>query len=159
MKKVRFAAAGAGIAALVLATAALGGSGVGATFNLGETNTVNDTSVLTGNTPGTQLSVINSDDTHHALMAQNTGTGSGIALYGVHPSSSGNGPGVRGDTDSTDSNSYGVFGVATSAAPTSNTAGVRGRNNSANEFGFGVWGSQEGSGMGVYGTSVFGSGV
>jgi hypothetical protein len=36
---------------------------------------------------------------------------------------------------------------------------VRGQNNGTGAFGIGVWGSQEGSGWGVYGTSVSGIGV
>jgi len=53
--------AGAAGAAVVLAiTAATNGTGIGAVFNLGQTNKVNATSTLTGKTNGPMLSVTNS---------------------------------------------------------------------------------------------------
>lgn len=51
--------AGAAGAAVVLAITAAA-NGVGTAFLLGETNTVNATSALTGNTPSPMLNVINS---------------------------------------------------------------------------------------------------
>jgi len=51
---------GAGAAATVIAiTGAASGSGIGAVFNLGKTNTVNATSILTGSTKHSMLSVTN----------------------------------------------------------------------------------------------------
>lgn len=43
------------------ATVALAGAGIGAVFNLGKTNTVNATSILTGSEPGAGLSVTNTN--------------------------------------------------------------------------------------------------
>ena len=57
--RLRWALLGAATAALVVTTTALGGSGVGGIFNLGQTNTVNGTSSLTGTTGSAQLRVAN----------------------------------------------------------------------------------------------------
>jgi hypothetical protein len=62
---------GAALAALVLTTTtALAGSGVGGVFNLGQTNTVNQKSTLTGATSDPEL------------IVQNTGAGSALSLIG-----------------------------------------------------------------------------
>ena len=59
-------------AALVLATgAALAGTGIGGVFNLGQTNTVNETSALTGAKAGTMLQI------------SNTSTGAGASALGL----------------------------------------------------------------------------
>src|SRR5689334_719808 len=50
-------AGGIGAAVLMSAGAALAGSGVGGVFNLGQGNTVNATSTLSGATKGAQLAV------------------------------------------------------------------------------------------------------
>ena len=49
-----------GAALVMTATAAVAGTGIGGVFNLGKTNTVNATTVLTGSTAGAQLGVTNS---------------------------------------------------------------------------------------------------
>jgi hypothetical protein len=70
MIKFRAALLGASAAALVLFTpAALSGSGVGDVFNLGQTNTVDAQSVLTGNAPGSSM-----------LRVQNTGGDVALSL-------------------------------------------------------------------------------
>jgi hypothetical protein len=81
--RLRWALLGAATAALIVSTAALGGSGVGGVFNLGQTNTVNGTSALTGTTAGSQLRVAN---------ASSASTGVGI----VGQSASATGAGVQG---------------------------------------------------------------
>jgi hypothetical protein len=53
-------AGAAGVAALLAITAATNGTGIGAVFNLGQTNKVNATSNLTGKTNSPMLTVINS---------------------------------------------------------------------------------------------------
>jgi hypothetical protein len=60
---------------------------------------------------------------------------------------------------STAGNAFGVHGVIGSTSPGSGSAAVRGQNNGTAGLGIGVWGSQDGSGWGVYGTSVSGRGV
>jgi hypothetical protein len=52
-----------------------------------------------------------------------------------------------------------VHGVLTSATPGANSAAVRGENQGTNSSGYGVWGSHDAGGMGVYGASVDGRGV
>ena len=60
-------AGGVGAAALIATTAAIAGSGVGAVFNLGQTNHVNETTELTGaKAGGAQLQVTNTSSTGSA---------------------------------------------------------------------------------------------
>jgi hypothetical protein len=84
---------------------------------------------------------------------------SGTGVLGTHRSTAGTAAGVEGYTNSTAANAVGVLGRITSTSPGANSAAVRGQNNSSGGAGFGVWGSQAGSGTGVYGTSPSGVGV
>ncbi len=52
-----------------------------------------------------------------------------------------------------------MLGEVSSTAPGASSAAVRGINRGTGGNGIGVWGSQNGSGWGVYGTSVSGTGV
>src|SRR3954454_17384536 len=61
-------AGGTGAAAVLAATAAFAGTGIGAVFNLGQTNTVNATSTLTGaKSSGPELQVTNTSATGVAI--------------------------------------------------------------------------------------------
>jgi hypothetical protein len=62
--------------------------------------------------------------------------------------------GVRGESDGT-----GMVAIANNSAPTITTYGIEARNYSTNDFGIGVWGSINGGGAGVYGSSESGSGI
>jgi hypothetical protein len=98
--KLRTAALGAAVTALALTTAtALGGSGVGGVFNLGQANTVNGTSTLTGTTGGPQLKVTNGSSSNQAITAV-AGNGTGIAVFGFHSGTTGTGAAVRGQSAS-----------------------------------------------------------
>jgi hypothetical protein len=72
---------------------------------------------------------------------------------------------IRGDgtvvaaNPSTAANAFALHGIISSASPGASSAAVRGQNNGTGGNGIGVWGSQDGSGWGVYGTSVSGRGV
>ncbi len=68
---------------------------------------------------------------------------------------------VQGVTSSPVTDSYGVSGVAASTTTTGNNAGVRGINLATDNsgLGYGVFGSHDGFGSGVYGESIYGSGV
>jgi hypothetical protein len=72
---------------------------------------------------------------------------------------------IRGDgtvvatNPSTAPNAFALHGILSSTSPGAWCAAVRGQNNGTGVHGIGVWGSQEGSGYGVYGTSVSGIGV
>ncbi len=54
---------------------------------------------------------------------------------------------------------FGLYGLLTATSPTVASAAVRGQNSSTNGFGYGVWGSQAGSGTGVYGFTPSGRGL
>ena len=72
---------------------------------------------------------------------------------------------IRGDgtvvatNPSTADNAFALHGIISNASPGAFSAAVRGQNNGTGGYGIGVWGSQDGSGWGVYGTSVSGIGV
>lgn len=123
-------------AVALVATSAFAGTGIGDVFNLGESNTVNAQSSLSGSTATPQLRVINSDP-------------SGSGVRATHSGTTGSAAGVWGDTSSTGSNATGVFGSVTSSSANGLSNGVRGQNNGA---GRGVYG-QGTDGPGVYGNS------
>jgi hypothetical protein len=72
---------------------------------------------------------------------------------------------IRGDgtvvatNPSTAGYAFALHGIISSTNPGIWSAAVRGQNNGTGGYGIGVWGSQDGSGWGVYGTSVSGIGV
>jgi hypothetical protein len=176
-RKLRWPLLGASAAALVLVTtSALAGSGVGGVFNLGQVNTVDAQSTLSGNPGGNPLLRVTSSGTGATIRADGTsgiavngfsasGTGqygqstSGIGLRGNHLSTTGTAPGVEGDSASSDPNAIGVFGRLTSATVGSSSAAVYGLNSSTGFNGYGVFGKHNGGGAGVYGTSPSGQGV
>jgi hypothetical protein len=63
------------------------------------------------------------------------------------------------NTNGSSANAFGLYGVLTATSPTAVAAAVRGSNASTNAHGYGVWGSQAGSGTGVYGYAPAGKGV
>lgn len=71
----------------------------------------------------------------------------------------GDGVSVEGINSSTTSSVYGIKGVISSTTPGGFSAGVRGLNMGTGGLGIGVYGSQAGSGYGVYGTTPTGIGV
>ena len=66
---------------------------------------------------------------------------------------------INGSSASTDANAVAIQGTISSTTPGAFSAALRGINNGTGGLGIGVWGSQNGSGWGVYGTSVSGIGV
>jgi trimeric autotransporter adhesin len=70
LKPILYGLAAACAAVLITTTSALAGSGPGDTFNLGQVNTVDQKSTLTGATPEAEL------------LVQNTGTGTALNLMG-----------------------------------------------------------------------------
>ncbi|HEV7783664.1 MAG TPA: hypothetical protein VGO58_20485, partial [Chitinophagaceae bacterium] len=66
---------------------------------------------------------------------------------------------LEGLTNSTANNTSAIIGTVTSTSPGGFSAGLRGINNGTGGQGIGVWGSQNGSGWGVYGQSPAGIGV
>jgi hypothetical protein len=69
------------------------------------------------------------------------------------------GVGVYGTSHSLAPNAKAIHGVITQTSPGSGAAAVRGENLGTGSAGIGVWGSQLGSGWGVYGQSLSGVGV
>ncbi len=63
------------------------------------------------------------------------------------------------NADGSSASAFSLYGLLTATAPTANAAAVRGYNSATNAHGYGVWGSQAGSGTGVYGSSPSGKGV
>ena len=86
-------------------------------------------------------------------------SGAGIGITGSHDSTAGTDPGVLGKTNSTASSAYALEGIVTSSSPGGFSTGVRGVNNGTAGLGIGVYGSQSGSGWGVYGYTPSGFGV
>jgi hypothetical protein len=83
----------------------------------------------------------------------------GVGVRGVHLANTGTSPGILGQTNSQTVGAAGVLGEITSTSPGSVSAGVRGINRSTGGAGIGVYGSQDGSGWGVYGIAPSGRGV
>lgn len=90
-----------------------------------------------------------------AVIAIDHGGTGGAALY----ASSDANAAVDAHTLSSAGSAVAVRGVVESTAPGSFSAAVRGTNNGTGGLGIGVWGSQAGSGWGVYATSGSGIGV
>ncbi len=125
-RRVLFAAAGAGLALVVVASPA--GAGVGDFFKLGQTNTADATSFLTGNTAGPELRVSNANGNFAGIKAESAG-GYAAAVYGLHSSEGGTGAGVQGISLSTENSAVGVYGLIDSTTPGAGSAAVRGQNN------------------------------
>ena len=88
---------GAAVAILVLvASTAVAGTGIGGIFNLGQTNTVNATSALSGASVGAQLQVTNSGT---GSGAQGIGAFNNSVAATLYGRNSGGGPGVSGRAD------------------------------------------------------------
>lgn len=71
----------------------------------------------------------------------------------------GDGTSVEGVNNTATSSIAAIRGIVTSAAPGGFSSAVRGINNGTGGLGIGVWGSQAGSGWGVYGVTPNGLGV
>ena len=144
--------AAAALTALVLS--ANGGASHLGPLLLGHVNTANESTELTG-TAGPELQVTQMGN-KTAIRADST-TGKGV--YGRHTGNAGTDPAVEGDTSSTADGAAGVLGKVVPTDPGANSAGVRGVNSGTLDKGIGVWGSQDGSGIGVYGFTPAGRGV
>jgi hypothetical protein len=155
-----------GAVAAVLVTASTGQASHLGFLGLGHTNTADEATVLMGNTPNAaELRVTNNGGAAGLRGESPTGTGvvgrsgDGRGVWGFHNSTSGTLPAAGGETSSTEAYAVGVAGHVNSQTPGLYSAAVRGQNHGTLGFGIGVWGSQEGSGYGVYGTTQSGIGV
>jgi hypothetical protein len=71
----------------------------------------------------------------------------------------GGNPQLRVQNTSGASNAFGVLGRITSGSPAAQSAGVRGINSGTTANGYGIWGTHQASGIGVYGTANDGTGI
>jgi hypothetical protein len=78
-------------------------------------------------------------------------------LFGI--TNNGDGTSLEGVNNTTSSSIAAVRGIVSSASPGGFSSAVRGINNGTGGLGIGVWGSQAGSGWGVYGVTPNGLGV
>jgi hypothetical protein len=133
--RLRWPLLSAAAAALVLTTAtALAGSGVGGVFNLGQVNTVDAQTSLSGNPGGSPELKVTSTGTAAAVRGvavngigkngiSTSGVGqqglsdSGIGTLGTHGNTTGISPGVQGETNSTDPAGAGVVGKNNGGGP------------------------------------------
>ncbi|MBL0175765.1 MAG: hypothetical protein IPP94_10940 [Ignavibacteria bacterium] len=109
-----------------------------------------------GGTAGV-FEITNNANANHAIEGTTPGTGAGVR--GLNTATAGVTNGVLGETTSGSPNAAGVLGRVVPVAAGSFSAGVRGENNGNSGTGVGVYGSQNGSGYGVYGTTPNGIGV
>jgi hypothetical protein len=106
--RLRWPLAGAAIAALGVTAAALGGSGIGGVFNLGQANTVDATSFLRGTAANAVLDVTNNGAGASSYgVVGRTASPTAPALAGTN---SGGGPGLKG----TSTTGSGLYGQSTS---------------------------------------------
>jgi hypothetical protein len=105
----------------------------------------------------TPLSVVDTSSTTVFEVVSTSSTGT--AILGRHFSTTGTTPGVRSSSASNSSSATGLVGEITSTTPGGLSAGVRGINNSTTGAGIGVYGTQAGTGWGVYGNTPDGRGV
>lgn len=101
--------------------------------------------------------IINSANTNNALTAGTNG--SGHAISAGRMSTTGTNSAVFGISASEDANASAIRGIISSTTPGGFSAGLRGINSGTGGLGIGVYGSQDGSGWGVYGTTPSGIGV
>ena len=87
-----------------------------------------------------------------AAVENNPGT-----LFSI--TNDGDGASLEGVNNTTTSSINAVRGIVNSTSPGGFSTGVRGLNNGTGGLGIGVWGSQAGSGWGVYGITPSGIGV
>ncbi len=86
------------------------------------------------------------------------GTADGASAIGVEAINSA-GTAIAGTSDSTGGDATAIIGTIASTSPGGFSAAVRGVNNGTGGLGIGVWGSQAGSGWGMYATSESGIAV
>ncbi len=104
--------------------------------------------------PASLLDVVSTEDAHGIRS-----TVPWIPIWAHRASTTGSWPAIHGECDSEASNGSAIRGIMTSTSPGSSSAAVRGSNRGTGVAGIGVWGSQDGSGYGVFGHAPSGRGV
>ncbi len=117
-------------------------------------------SISNASTQGFGAQIINTatSGTTYGVYAENNSP-DGYGLFALHDATTGTGPAIFGRTDSTSAGAYAIHGQVNATSAGGSSAGVRGENLSTTGLGIGVFGSQNGGGYGVYGTTVTGYGV
>ena len=92
-----------------------------------------------------------------AFAVSNGGTGS--AIVGVHSATTGATAALRGESNSTTIGAIGVYGSINTPLAGSTSVAIRAENKGNAGLGIGLWGSQAGSGWGVYGTTPDGNSI
>ena len=87
----------------------------------------------------------------YGVRAEST-RGASAGLFEVNDTSGIARPALIAKTDSRDTGAIALYGVIEATSPGGNSTAVRGENHGTGPFGIGVWGSQNGSGWGIYGT-------
>lgn len=112
--------------------------------------------------------ILKFDGTNWVPGADNNGAGTFTLPYSAaenNPATlfsitnQGDGTSLEGVNNTTTSNISAIRGIVSSTAPGGFSSAVRGINNGTGGLGVGVWGSQAGSGWGVYGVTPNGLGV
>jgi hypothetical protein len=102
---------------------------------------------------GTATAMVASAAKGEALNATASGSASAITAKAA------TGTALDASTSSTDGGATAIVGTVASKSPGGSSAGVLGQNNGTGGLGIGVYGSQAGSGWGVYGTTPSGIGM
>lgn len=105
---------------------------------------------ITASGSGGEFTVLN-DNAGNALYARTAGTGHAGLFEKTR--TTGSTATLRVTNASTSSSAHGVHSIITSTSPGGNSTALRGENRGEGFLGIGVWGSHNGSGWGVYGTS------
>jgi len=108
-----------------------------------------------GTTSPAAMLDLQSTEVTHGIMS----TVPSIAVWAHRTATTGTYPAIHGECDSEAANGSAIRGIMTSTSPGSSSAAVRGANRGTGAAGIGVWGSQDGSGYGVYGYAPSGRGV
>jgi hypothetical protein len=91
------------------------------------------------------------------VLPFNANENNAATLFSIN--NAGDGTSIEGTNASTTSSIAAVRGIVTSINPGGFSSAIRGINNGTGGLGIGIWGSQAGSGWGVYGTTPNGLGV
>jgi hypothetical protein len=82
---------------------------------------------------------------------------SASSLFSITNQGSGNA--LEGINSSSNTNAFGILGKISSLTPGVSSTAIRGMNSGTGADGYGIWGSHDGSGSGVYGSSISGMGI
>ncbi len=118
-------------------------------------SSANGTGVYANSNAGTGLQATSSNGIPASLSITNNANANNV----INSSTLGDGAAFEGISNSTTSSIAVIRGIVDTTAPGGFSSAVRGINNGTGGLGIGVWGSQAGSGWGVYGTTPSGIGV